>query len=225
MAMNGVRNTWVGLASALAVLAFASAAVSSAAESGGVGPGGGDGAAGDDGGGGGDGARCQTIPFGERTLERGDCGSDVETLNWLLRSREYGVALDPSFEATTHESVRDFQRRRGFAQTGVVNRETRRKLVDTMGRQTASWYGPGFFGNQTACGQTFRRDTKGVAHRTLPCGTKLVIAYGGRFARTRVIDRGPFVKRRYERDWDLSQALASKLHFDGVDRIRTAPIR
>lgn len=217
--MHGVRNTWVALASALAALALAGAAAA-AAESGGVGPG-----DGDDGGGDSGGATCRTIPFGERTLERGDCGSDVETLNWLLRSREYGVALDPSFEAATHESVRDFQDRRGFARTGVVDTETRRKLVDAMGRQTASWYGPGFFGNRTACGQTFRRDTKGVAHRTLPCGTKLVIAYKGRFARTRVIDRGPFVKRRYERDWDLSQALASKLHFEGVDRIRTAPIR
>jgi rare lipoprotein A len=95
-----------------------------------------------------------------------------------------------------------------------------------MGSQKASWYGPGFFGNQTACGQTLRRKTVGVAHRTLPCGTKLVMAYRGRFVRTRVIDRGPFVKqRRYERDWDLTQALAQKLRFEGVDRVKTAPLR
>jgi hypothetical protein len=41
-----------------------------------------------------------------------------------------------------------------------------------------------------------------------------------------VIDRGPFVKqRRYERDWDLTQALAQKLRFEGVDRVKTAPLR
>src|SRR5690349_17548594 len=35
----------------------------------------------------------------------------------------------------------------------------------------ASWYGPGFFGNRTSCGQTLTEDVVGVAHRSLPCGT------------------------------------------------------
>jgi hypothetical protein len=44
--------------------------------------------------------------------------------------------------------------------------------------------------------------------------------------RAKVIDRGPFVKqRRYERDWDLTEALAKRLRFEGVDHVRTAPIR
>ena len=34
-----------------------------------------------------------------------------------------------------------------------------------------SWYGPGFFGSGTACGQTYTKTLMGVAHRTLPCGT------------------------------------------------------
>jgi len=216
--MNGVRNTRSGglflLATATLVLMSVGGAMASG---GGVGPGGG---------GGDGGAGCKTAQFGDRVLERGDCGSDVKTLNWLLRARDYGVELDPRFADQTHASVRDFQRRRDLSRTGVVNGSTRDALRAAMGSQKASWYGPGFFGNQTACGQTFTRESQGVAHRTLPCGTKLVIAYRGRFVRTRVIDRGPFVKRsRYERDWDLSQALAQKLHFDGVDRIRTAPIR
>ena len=103
--------------------------------------------------------------------------------------------------------MRDFQRRRDLPRTGVVNGSTHDALVRAMGSQKASWYGPGFYGNTTACGQTLKRRTVGVAHRTLPCGTKVVISYRGRFARTRVIDRGPFVKqRRYERDWDLTSA-------------------
>jgi rare lipoprotein A (peptidoglycan hydrolase) len=193
---------------------------SATAESGGVEPGGG----GANGGGGGGG--CRTMQFGDRALERGDCGSDVATLNWLLRSRDYAVGLDQRFASRTHDSVRDFQRRRDLQRSGVVNERTRDALVHGMGSQKASWYGPGFFGNQTACGQTLRRKTVGVAHRTLPCGTKLVMVYRGRFVRTRVIDRGPFVKqRRYERDWDLTQALAQKLRFEGVDRVKTAPLR
>ena len=38
-----------------------------------------------------------------------------------------------------------------------------------------SWYGPGFYGNGGACGMLgpdgLTKETVGVAHRTLPCGT------------------------------------------------------
>lgn len=226
--MTAVANIRAGVPSALVaiVLTAGLAANGAMAESGGVGPGGGNGGGGNHGGNGnGNGGACKRAPFGERALERGDCGTDVETLNWLLRSRDYGVALEPRFAGRTHDSVRDFQGRRGLKRSGVVNAPTHDALVGGMGRQKASWYGPGFFGNRTACGQVLRRRTKGVAHRSLPCGTKVVIGYHGRFVRTRVIDRGPFVKRNYERDWDLTQATAERLRFDGVDRIRTAPLR
>jgi hypothetical protein len=76
----------------------------------------------------------------------------------------------------------------------------------------ATWYGPGFFGNQTACGQTLREDTLGVAHRTLPCGTKVALFYGGRTQTVEVIDRGPFSATA---DWDLTQATAESLGMTG----------
>ena len=56
----------------------------------------------------------------------------------------------------------------------------------------ATWYGPGLYGNHTACGQTLRPGTIGVAHRTLPCGTTVKFAYHGHTVVTRVIDRGPY---------------------------------
>ena len=67
----------------------------------------------------------------------------------------------------------------------------------------ASWYGPGFYGNRTACGQTFTPEILGVAHRTLPCGTALTLTYSGRSLIVRVIDRGPYVAGR---TLDLSSA-------------------
>ena len=94
-----------------------------------------------------------------------------------------------------------------------------------MPKDRASWYGPGFFGNKTACGQTLKTDTIGVAHRSLPCGTKVVLGYKGKWVRARVIDRGPFVKRGYTRDWDLTARTARKLRFEGVDRLRAGVIR
>src|SRR4051794_5885701 len=56
----------------------------------------------------------------------------------------------------------------------------------------ATWYGPGFFGKQTACGQVLAPDVQGVAHRSLPCGTQVAFSYNGRSIVVPVIDRGPY---------------------------------
>lgn len=56
----------------------------------------------------------------------------------------------------------------------------------------ATWYGPGFYGNRTACGQTLTRRLVGVAHRTLACGTRVAVRWRGMTIRTRVVDRGPW---------------------------------
>jgi rare lipoprotein A len=99
-------------------------------------------------------------------------------------------------------------------------------VVDvTVYRQAmASFYGPGFFGKQTACGQTLTPDLIGVAHRRLPCGTLVLIMYRGRELTVPVIDRGPF-NGAY--DWDLTQATADALGFQtggiGYARVKGAP--
>lgn len=56
----------------------------------------------------------------------------------------------------------------------------------------APWYGPGFYGKTTACGQTMTRHLRGVAHRTLPCGTRVELRWHGRRVITKVVDRGPW---------------------------------
>ena len=86
-----------------------------------------------------------------------------------------------------------------------------------MKSRTASWYGPGFWRNDTACGKRLRRKTIGVAHKRLPCGTKVVFSKGGRWLRTKVIDRGPFTN---DATWDLTKAAAKKLDFETTDEIR-----
>ena len=69
-----------------------------------------------------------------------------------------------------------------------------------IGPVTASYYGPGLYGNHTACGLTLSPLTRGVAHRSLPCGARLTLrTWNGtrfRLVRTRVIDRGPFIPGR-----------------------------
>ncbi|HEX2393683.1 MAG TPA: septal ring lytic transglycosylase RlpA family protein [Solirubrobacterales bacterium] len=84
----------------------------------------------------------------------------------------------------------------------------------------ASWYGgPGMWGRQTACGETLRPETLGVAHRTLPCGTTVKFVYHGHVLVTQVIDRGPYVRGRA---WDLTSAGAEVLGLEGVGRVRYA---
>lgn len=83
----------------------------------------------------------------------------------------------------------------------------------------ASWYGPGLYGNRTACGQTLRPNTLGVAHRNLPCGTAVKFVYQGRALITQVIDRGPYMKGRA---WDLTAAASEALAFEGTGMVRYA---
>jgi len=80
----------------------------------------------------------------------------------------------------------------------------------------ASYYGPGIFGNGVACGGTLLPGTMGVAHKTLPCGTKVTLRYHGRTVTVPVIDRGPYVAGR---DYDLTWAVKLKLGFPGVGTV------
>ncbi|HEV3002011.1 MAG TPA: RlpA-like double-psi beta-barrel domain-containing protein [Solirubrobacteraceae bacterium] len=88
--------------------------------------------------------------------------------------------------------------------------------VSVFAPATASWYGPGFFGRQTACGTRLTRRTLGVAHRTLPCGTRVEVYHRNRTVVVPVIDRGPFVAGR---QWDLTQAAAEAIGLRETSRV------
>src|ERR1044072_1665777 len=82
----------------------------------------------------------------------------------------------------------------------------------------ATWYGPGLYGNSTACGQRLTPNTVGVAHRNLPCGTTVKFVYRGRSIVTQVIDRGPYSRGN---SWDLTLPAPRALRFEkvGADQI------
>jgi rare lipoprotein A (peptidoglycan hydrolase) len=82
----------------------------------------------------------------------------------------------------------------------------------------ATWFGPGFYGSTTACGQTLTPAVIGVAHRTLPCGTLVRISYGGRTLTVPVLDRGPY---SHIADWDLTAGAARALGVSETVRIVT----
>ncbi len=103
--------------------------------------------------------------------------------------------------------------------------DTSTKLPQPAG----SWYtalagarGPASIGRRTACGQRLTAETEGVAHPVLPCGAKIYVAFGDRHVLTQVVDRGPYVPGR---QFDLTDALASRLGVRGVQRIQWAYAR
>ena len=82
----------------------------------------------------------------------------------------------------------------------------------------ATWFGPGFYGHKTACGQTLTPAVVGVAHRTLPCGTLVRVTYAGHAVVLPVLDRGPY---SHIAEWDLTAGAAAALGVSDTVRIGT----
>jgi rare lipoprotein A len=86
----------------------------------------------------------------------------------------------------------------------------------------ATWFGPGFYGRHTACGQVMSHALLGVAHRTLPCGTPVAVFYAGKSITVPVVDRGPFANgARY----DLTSAVAQAVGMTETSTIGVVPQR
>ncbi|MGZ5011329.1 MAG: septal ring lytic transglycosylase RlpA family protein, partial [Methylobacter sp.] len=85
----------------------------------------------------------------------------------------------------------------------------------------ASWYGPGFQGQETSNGETFDQKEMTAAHPSLPMGTKAKVTNleNGKKVEVRINDRGPFTKNRVI---DLSGAAAKKLDMkkDGTSQVK-----
>jgi rare lipoprotein A len=94
----------------------------------------------------------------------------------------------------------------------------------------ASWYGPGFHGEETASGEIFDQRKMVAAHRTLPLGSVIRVTNleNNRRVTLRVIDRGPYGRNfRKGTIVDVSRGAARRLGFikDGLVRVRVDLIR
>jgi rare lipoprotein A len=155
------------------------------------------------------------------TIER----FDPETSAWVpIASAQ--VAVDGSYVARWRADVTGRLRTHATLQRGdgdvdggaavFAAAEPLEASMTVYQPAVASWYGPGLYGRRTACGQRMTRTLLGVAHRRLPCGAEVAIAYGGRSITVPVVDRGPFHPNR---SWDLTAATAEALGFTFTDRI------
>jgi len=103
------------------------------------------------------------------------------------------------------------------AATGGTAAGTAHSKVHPSG--IATWFGPGFYGKRTACGQTLTPAVIGVANRTLPCGTLVKVSYAGHALVVPVLDRGPY--SHIGADWDLTAGAATALGISETVRIGT----
>ncbi|MDD5578112.1 MAG: septal ring lytic transglycosylase RlpA family protein [Methylobacter sp.] len=92
----------------------------------------------------------------------------------------------------------------------------------------ASWYGPGFHGQETANGDTFDQKKLTAAHPTLPLGTKAQVTNleNNKKVQVTINDRGPYTE---DRAIDLSRAAAKKLDMvkGGTTKVKieTKPVK
>jgi hypothetical protein len=146
--------------------------------------------------------------------------------------RRVVVRIGNHKEATRTNANGGFSVRWSAGSTGTfpvrVKARTNRAATgsrDSAGRITvyraasASWYGPGLYGGHLACGGTLTPSTMGVAHKTLPCGTKLRLRYRGRTVKVPVIDRGPYSGNR---EFDLTSATKNALRFPDLGTVLTS---
>jgi hypothetical protein len=170
------------------------------------------------------------VRSGRRAVVRGklEPGKLGRLVNLQIRGKRRWVTIDRARTGdegrfvlrVRRRSTRSAPVRVRFAGDGTHRRATRRAGRLTVYRPAlASWYGPGLYGNGMACGGTLTAGTVGVAHKSLPCGTKLTFRLGKRTVRARVVDRGPYVGAR---EFDLTAATKQRLGFGSTGTVWVA---
>eukprot|EP00275_Glaucocystis_incrassata_P001402 EC122828.1.p1 GENE.EC122828.1~~EC122828.1.p1 ORF type:complete len:174 (+),score=19.96 EC122828.1:81-602(+) len=90
----------------------------------------------------------------------------------------------------------------------------------------ASFYGTGFHGRRTACGDVFNMNALTAAHRSLPCGTYVRVTNldNQKTVVVKITDRGPFAPGRVI---DLSKSAAMSINMinTGVVPVRLEVVK
>ena len=159
------------------------------------------------------------VRVGRTVVVVGDAPSRVAALE--IRRRGAWRTLDRDRTTVSGRFVlRDRMRRPLSAPARLVvgGGTTRLGRLNAFREASASWYGPGLYGNHLSCGGRLTPGRLGVAHKSLPCGAKVTLRKGDRTVRVRVIDRGPYVGGR---EFDLTAATARRLDFHGHGAVLT----
>jgi rare lipoprotein A len=159
------------------------------------------------------------VRAGQRAMVAGTA-TPGQTVSLQIRRRGHWRTADRDRAADGRFRLRARVRRTMTAPVRVkAGADTRRAgRLNVYRFAHASWYGPGLYGNRLGCGGRLAPGRLGVAHKSLPCGSRVTLRHRGRSVRVRVIDRGPYVGGR---EYDLTEATARKLRFRGHGAILT----
>jgi hypothetical protein len=105
--------------------------------------------------------------------------------------------------------------------TVAINSDDPQGTLSVYRRQKATWYGPESYGSRTACGIKLTARTIGVAHKTLPCGTRVEFFLRGKRITVPVIDRGPFANGA---TWDLTLTAMKRLGSSSTEVLGALPL-
>jgi rare lipoprotein A len=153
------------------------------------------------------------VRVGDRAAVVGSGATGVATLQVRRRGVWRTIARDRATAAGRYRLRDRIRRPMSLVARVTVNGVTRRiGRLNGYRAAYASWYGPGLYGNSLSCGGRLSPGTLGVAHKRLPCGTKVTFRYRGRSVRVPVVDRGPYVGGR---EYDLTSATKQRLGFKG----------
>jgi hypothetical protein len=168
--------------------------------------------------------RRLNVRMGRRAVVRGRTRPAGSTVALQVRRRGRWVTLDRDRTGAQGRYVLRDRVRRPMSVRARVRVSRGPAGVRRLGRLNvyrhalASWYGPGLYGNRTGCGGRLGWSQLGVAHKSLPCGTRVTLRHRGRVVRVPVMDRGPYVGAR---EFDLTAATARRLKFKGHGSILT----
>jgi rare lipoprotein A len=166
--------------------------------------------------------RRLNVRMGRRAVVRGVIQPAGSTVALQIRRRHRWVTLDRDrADARGAYVLRDRVHRplSAHARVKAVSGAAGSRRIGRLNvyrHALASWYGPGLYGGHLSCGGRLGYSKLGVAHKTLPCGTRVTLRHHGRVVRVPVIDRGPYSGAR---EYDLTAATARRLHFRGYGTI------
>ena len=168
--------------------------------------------------------RRMNVRTGRRAVVRGQIQPAGSTVALQIRGRNGWKTLDRDrSDARGTYVLRDRQRTplSARARVKVISGPAASRRIGRLNvyrSAYASWYGPGLYGGHLSCGGTLDAGDLGVAHKSLPCGSRVTLRHHGRVVRVRVIDRGPYVAGR---EYDLTEATAQRLKFKSHGAIQS----
>jgi len=168
--------------------------------------------------------RRMNVRTGRRAIVRGRIQPAGSTVALQIRGRNGWKTLDRDrSDARGTYVLRDRQRTplSARARVKVISGPAASRRIGRLNvyrSAYASWYGPGLYGGHLSCGGTLDAGDLGVAHKSLPCGSRVTLRHHGRVVRVRVIDRGPYVAGR---EYDLTEATAQRLKFKSHGAIQS----